>query len=196
MLYPFLCLLLAGYNKSLSSYWGSSVEPIFIIANILVAYFFFTTKNWKMPSIFLILVTAFNNILYPNIHNVFAICFFLVSFRALFNNKRYLLIKLLYLIGAFTMIINLLIGEIICILAIGLYHTFKLNKLNKLMNMKNLIIISDPGDEQPGQHIYSSDEMELFICTICKNNVYGITNNFNSVKLNVKYCDGCLFKIK
>jgi len=189
MLYPFLCLLLAGYNKSLSSYWGSSVEPIFIIANILVSYFFFITKNWKIPAIFLILVTAFNNILYPTIHNIFAICFFLGSFASLFNSKRYIVLKVLYLIGAIMMIIDLLVGEIICILAIGLYHTFKLNKLNKLITMKKSTVISNTKDK------IGSNKMESFTCTICDESIFGIANDPKPIKSDGECCDSCLFKV-
>jgi hypothetical protein len=138
MIYPFLCILLAGLNHSLSSYWSTSAEPIFIFSNIMVAYFFYQTQHWKIPAIFLILLTSFNNILYPDIHYVFAILFFIASFIALFNSKRYVWIKILYVIGSVFMIKSLLLGEIICIMAIGLYHTLILNKLHNLINMKNL----------------------------------------------------------
>jgi hypothetical protein len=47
-------------------------------------------------------------------------------------------IKILYVIGSVFMIKSLLLGEIICIMAIGLYHTLILNKLHNLINMKNL----------------------------------------------------------
>lgn len=189
MLYPFLCLLLAGYSKSLSSYWSTPVEPIFIIANLLVSYYFFETKNWKIPAVLLMLVTAFNNILYPDIHNIFAVCFFLASFISLFNSKRYIVIKLLYLAGAIIMTMDLLVGEIICIISIGLYHTFKLNKLNKLITMKKSAVISNTKDK------IDSNKMESFTCTICDESIFGIANDPEPVKLEGKCCTSCLFKI-
>ena len=47
--YPYLCLLIHGYEPSLSSYWQTPLQPVFILANIATAYYFLQMKNWEIP---------------------------------------------------------------------------------------------------------------------------------------------------
>ena len=133
MAYPFLCLLLVGYKKSISSYWGTDVEPIFILCNALTAYYFVQTKRWEIPGALLLLLTAFNIELFGQTHNIFATLFFLSSFIPLIKSKRYKWLLYIYIGGGVLMGISLLVGEIVCILVIGAYHMLILNKYKNLI---------------------------------------------------------------
>jgi len=77
LLYPFVLLSVEGELLSLSQYWNTSLQPLFIVANVMTAYFFFGIDNWRFSSFLLVMVTAFSVKLYPMIHNVVAVMFFL-----------------------------------------------------------------------------------------------------------------------
>lgn len=75
--------------KSLSTTWGTFLQPLFIITNVTTSYyFFFCAKKWVLPSIFLILLTAFSVNLFPELHNFIASLFFLSCLYPLYEYKR------------------------------------------------------------------------------------------------------------
>ena len=123
VMYPFILLSVEGELKSLSQYWNTPLQPLFIVANVMTAYIFLSIENWKIPSFLLVLVTAFSTILYPNTHNVLAVLFFISCLYPLFKSKRLKFYGYLYLISP---IIGLLFGllylEIYNILIICAYH--------------------------------------------------------------------------
>lgn len=88
-LYPFILISLEGEMVSISQYWNTSLQPLFITANVITGYFFFTLENWKLPSFLLILLTAFSVKLYPITHNVIAVAFFISCLIPLFRSKRF-----------------------------------------------------------------------------------------------------------
>ena len=122
-LYPFILLSVEGELKSLSQYWNTPLQPLFIVANIMTAYIFLSIENWKISSFLLVLVTAFSTKLYPNTHNVLAVLFFVSCLYPLFKSKRLKFYGYLYLISP---IIGLLFGllylEIYNILILCSYH--------------------------------------------------------------------------
>ena len=130
--YPYLCLLIHGYEPSLSSYWQTPLQPVFILANIATAYYFLQMKNWEIPGLLLILLTVFSVDLYGELHNVFAIAFFLTCLVPLWKTKRYVYIFYLYILGGIFMSFSLLIGEIICITGISLFHLLLLTKFKTI----------------------------------------------------------------
>ena len=40
VIYPFILLSVEGELKSLSQYWNTSLQPLFIVANVMTAYIF------------------------------------------------------------------------------------------------------------------------------------------------------------
>ncbi len=134
--YPFFCVLIAGYKPSLSQYWNTTLQPIFILSNILTVYYFIQIKNWRIPAIFLFLLTIFSISFYGNLHNIFAICFFISAFIPLCKTKRFTYTFYIYLLGGCLIPFNLLVGEIIIISTIGLYHFLLLTKLKKIKKTK------------------------------------------------------------
>lgn len=134
LLYPFVLLSVEGELMSLSQYWNTSLQPLFIVANVMTAYFFFGIDNWRFSSFLLVLVTAFSVKLYPMIHNVVAIVFFLSCLYPLFKSKRFRFYSYLYLISPIVGLIGgILYLEIYSIIILCSYH------LHSIIYMINLI---------------------------------------------------------
>lgn len=138
---PFILLSICGELWSISSYWKTPLQPMFIIINAATSYFFFSTDKWLVPSIFLLLLTAFSTELYPTIHNVLAGLFFLSCTYPLLTLKRFHFFGFLYVMSIFVfMLSGMLWFEIYCVLILGSYHLTILiykNKLDKLREQSN-----------------------------------------------------------
>jgi hypothetical protein len=120
---PFILLSICGELWSISSYWRTPLQPMFIIINAATSYFFFSTDKWLVPSIFLLLLTAFSLDLYPTTHNVFAGLFFLSCNYPLLTLKRFKFFGVLYLMSIFVLLsAGMLWFEIYCVLILGSYH--------------------------------------------------------------------------
>lgn len=122
MLAPFLYLGFHGYELSVSTYWNSEWRPLYIISNAATSYFLFSLSNWKIPATFLMLLTAFAVDQYMFMHNFFAGCFFVFSFFCLLFSKRFKWYWKIYIVCSFIALINLLLGEILVIELIAMYH--------------------------------------------------------------------------
>jgi hypothetical protein len=120
---PFILMSICGELWSISSYWRTPLQPMFIIINAATSYFFFSTDKWLVPSIFLLLLTAFSIDLYPTTHNVFAGLFFLSCNYPLLTLKRFQFFGVLYLMSIFVLLsAGMLWFEIYCVLILGSYH--------------------------------------------------------------------------
>jgi hypothetical protein len=122
LVHPFI-LLSYGELPSMSSYWETPLQPLFIFVNATTSYFLFSINKWKLPSLFLLLLTAFSVSLYPQLHNVFAILFFITCLYPLIKTKRFKYYPILY---SLSIIVGLLYGilwlEIYCVLILTIYH--------------------------------------------------------------------------
>lgn len=138
VLYPFFCMINSGIKPSLSEYWNTGAQPIFIFGNIITAHYFVQFPKWALSGVLLLVVTAISTQMYPNMHNITAIFFFTSAFIPLIKSKRFKFLIPIYLLGAFIMFLknhyvhSLLIGEIICILTIGTHHLLLLQKLKSI----------------------------------------------------------------
>ena len=131
VMYPFILLSVEGELKSLSQYWNTPLQPLFIVANIMTAYIFLSIENWKISSFLLVLVTAFSTKLYPNTHNVLAVLFFVSCLYPLFKSKRLKFYGYLYLASP---IVGLLFG----LLYFEIYNILILCKKLIILNKSNL----------------------------------------------------------
>jgi hypothetical protein len=123
MIQPFILLSICGELWSISNYWRTPLQPLFIIMNAATSYFFFTTDKWLIPSIFLLLLTAFSIDLFPIVHNVFAGIFFLSCISPLMSLKKFSHFGYLYLISILVFLFfGMLWFEIYCVLILGSYH--------------------------------------------------------------------------
>ena len=134
---------ICGELWSLSSYWRTPLQPMFIIINAATSYFFFSTDKWLIPSIFLLLLTAFSLDLYPTTHNVFAGLFFLSCAYPLLTLKRFQFFGILYFMSIFVLLYSgMLWFEIYCVLILGSYH------LTILIYRKNLDVLREKSNHK------------------------------------------------
>lgn len=119
---PIILVVCHGPLYSLSQYWSTPYQPLFILSNAITAYFFFSTPNWRIPSFFLILLTAFSLEWYSNIHDILALCFFITCAHSLYNANRLNHYYVLFILALCIMPFSLLYGEILAILLLCGYH--------------------------------------------------------------------------
>lgn len=123
-----------GPMPSLSKYWETAWQPLFILSNAVTSYFFFSLPKWKLPAVFLMLLTVFSVSMYPMLHNLFAIIFFIFTFRNLWNSKRYQFFCFMHGIGIIIMPFSFLWGEVVSIIALCIYHLLMLIQLQRILN--------------------------------------------------------------
>ena len=137
LLTPLVFFLTQGYLPSLSSYWKTPMQPLFIIANASTSYFLFASHSyWKVPAVFLLLLTAFSVQDFLVVHNVMAILFFISALIPLYLSNHFKKIFWVYLLSVFLMPISLTIGESMLIITLCTYHLLMLNKIYKLQSKK------------------------------------------------------------
>lgn len=119
---PFILLYFFGEQRSISQYWVTAGQPLFIITNAMTSYFLFSTNSWNLPALSLLLLTAFSVEFAPTAHNVFAGAFFVTCFIPIIKSRRYWWYIVPYILGGAVAVINLLYGEIIAVLSICAYH--------------------------------------------------------------------------
>lgn len=120
---PFILIGTQGWLWSISSYWNTPMQPLFIFVNAGTSYYFFNNEKWQVPGIFLLLLTAFSVEQYKLIHNIFAAGFFLSCLYPMLHLKRFRILGFLYLlcIPLFPFI-GMLFFEIYCVVIVGIYH--------------------------------------------------------------------------
>ena len=119
---PFICLLLVGYRSSLSQYWNTPMQPLFVFANAATSYYLITINNWKTSSVMLILLTAFSVEYYNIIHNIFAIVFFIVTIIPLWKANHFKFCFWIYLTSLIALPFSILYAEIIAIFSMCIFH--------------------------------------------------------------------------
>tara|TARA_R110002110_G_scaffold192729_3_gene401105 strand:+ start:26653 stop:27135 length:483 start_codon:yes stop_codon:yes gene_type:complete len=136
ILQPFIILITLGPLQSISSSWVTPLQPLFIITNALTSYFLFELPKWRIPAFCLLTLTAFSFDVYPLLHNILAVLFFIFVIRGIYSIKKFRHYLPIYL---FSVVIGFLYGifwfEVWSICVIGLYHLnllyyikFSLNK--------------------------------------------------------------------
>jgi hypothetical protein len=120
---PFLIHFTVGPIDSISKSWNTDMQPVFILTNAMVSYFFFGTKHWQIPGISLLLLTALSINYYPSLHNAAAAVFFISSAIGLLSLRKFRYYLWIYLasvpVGLFT---NLYWFETFAILVLCVYH--------------------------------------------------------------------------
>lgn len=122
VLQPFIIYLCYGDLKSLSQIWTTPLQPMFIIINALVSFFFFKLEKWRIPAILLLLLTAFPVSNFFILHNVLAVSFFIFSGVSLWSVKRFRLYLLVYLISGLFLLDSLFWAETWGIITLVFYH--------------------------------------------------------------------------
>jgi hypothetical protein len=139
MLSPFIYMTFSGHQFSISSYWETSMQPLFIFVNASTSYYLFSIKNWWIPAFLLMLLTSFSVTNFFIVHNIFAIAFFFFCGISILKSK----IKI-YIFPYLMSLIPLLFGsliwaEIMGILTICLFHFHRYIKFNIINSARNKI---------------------------------------------------------
>ena len=134
---PFIYILVCGQKISLSSYWETEMQPMFIFVNASTSYYLFSIKNWWIPSFLLMMITAFSVTQFFWTHNIFAIAFFIFSGVSLVRSKiKWYIFP--YLCSVIPLIFgNILWSEIIGILTICVFHLNRYIKYNNIQTNRN-----------------------------------------------------------
>ena len=85
---PFFYINIVGKLPSISSYWETQMQPLFIIINASTSYFLFSIKRWRISAILLLFLTAFSVESFVSLHNIFSIAFFLFNLYPIYLNKK------------------------------------------------------------------------------------------------------------
>lgn len=123
ILQPFFLILTQGVKESISSYWESPLQPLFIFVNATTSYYLLSTPKWRTASLFLLLLTAFSVSQFKIIHNIFAGCFFLSCLISLLSVKRFFYYGILYILSIpLLFLFNFIWFEIYAMIIIVSYH--------------------------------------------------------------------------
>lgn len=133
-IYPFICILSYGYLPSISSYWNTDLQPLFIITNSATSYYLYSITNWKMSALILLLLTSFSFTLFPNVHNILAIVFFIVNMYPLIKTNHCMRCIWVYLMALVVLPFSMTFAEIIAIDSLCIYHLLLLVKVVRLSN--------------------------------------------------------------
>ena len=122
VLQPFIIYFCYGDMHSISQVWGTTLQPMFIIVNALVSFFFFKLEKWKIPALLILLLTAFPVTDYFILHNIIAVSFFIFSGISLWSIKRFRLYILVYLVSGIFLFDGLFWVETWAIITLVFYH--------------------------------------------------------------------------
>ena len=136
---PFICFYSEGYMKSISSYWTTDMQPLFIISNCATAYYLLSFKNWRPSGTLLILLTAFSVEYYPVTHTSIAIFFFIITIYPLYMANRFRFCFYFYCLALPALLINMFIAEVIGVTALCTFHFLSLLESYKINRKRNII---------------------------------------------------------
>jgi hypothetical protein len=129
---PFICILSEGVLGSLSKYWTTELQPLFIVANATTSYYLYSMKQWRLSALMLLLLTAFSVDLFKVTHDILAILFFLLNIRPLRVTNHFKWVLFLYLSSLILLPFGMLWAEIVAIDALCIYHFLLLNRVYKI----------------------------------------------------------------
>jgi hypothetical protein len=133
---PFVYINIVGKLPSISSYWETQMQPLFIIVNASTSYFLFSIKRWKISAMLLLFLTAFSVESFITLHNIFAISFFLFNVYPIYLNKKIRWILIPYISSIFFLIDSILYAEIFAITSLCLGHLYLLIRYMLLENKR------------------------------------------------------------
>ena len=122
VLQPFIIYILYGDNFAISNSWITPLQPLFIITNALVSFFFYKLDKWKIPAILLLLLTAFSVENHFVLHNILSVMFFIFSGISLLNLKKFRYYFLIFLMSLFFLYFGLFWAETWAIITLVFYH--------------------------------------------------------------------------
>ena len=126
-----------GYLPSISTYWKTEAQPLFIMANAITSYYLFSVQGWRISSFMLLFLTAFSVELFPKSHNIMAIAFFIMNIIPLWKSTRYRYMLIPYVGSLAILPFSITIAEMFAIDTLCIYHGLRLNAAITLKNKRN-----------------------------------------------------------
>ena len=137
---PIIFWISGADKNSFSLYWGTIAEPWFILTVASCSFYMFQSKNWKMPAVFALLLTAFNAYQWATIHNVTAVLFFITCFVSILNGtKKLRFYAVLYLVSVIGFLWSCFLVEVLMTYVLIAYHLHLYmleQKVNKIEYLK------------------------------------------------------------
>ena len=131
LLFPLTIIYFFGVNfKSFSKCYGTFLEPLFYITNAVTSHLFFGLKHWKLPALFLMLLTVFSTDIYSDMHNLFAVAFFISVIYSLLEFKKLRCFVYLYCSSVLVTYFGLFWFEMWATYVICFYHLYLLKYQN------------------------------------------------------------------
>lgn len=135
---PFIYIGVIGELPSISSYWSTFMQPMFIVVNASTSYFLFSINKWRISSSLLLLLTAFSYEQYYIAHHIFAIAFFLYNLYPIYLNRRMRIAIIPYCLSGLLLFHSILYAEILAILVLCYIHMYTLIKYYKIENERKI----------------------------------------------------------
>jgi len=129
-----------GPLPSISEYFATPAQPLFLLINAATSFYFVTTKNWKIPGILLLALSCVSLEFYPTAHTILAALFFLWSVAATISGKRYRFLAIGMILSGFGLFHSIFLAEVLAIFFICMYHSLILYDLYELYKKRNNII--------------------------------------------------------
>mgnify|MGYP001191167695 FL=1 len=132
--------LVFGCEGSYSQYY-KNIPVLFtiIFSTLSVGLFIHSNGEWRLPAIFLIILSVCDMYRFPVIHYGAAILFFTLSTYAMWNDKRVSGFGKISLVLYFLFFIDLLIFELVQVLIICIFHLIYVIKMFNI-KLEKLII--------------------------------------------------------
>lgn len=126
----FIYPLSFGWEGSYSRYYSFSPLLFTILfSSLAIGLLVHSNKEWRLPAIFLIILSVFNMYDYPILHYGSAIFFFTTSTYAMWNDKRVSNFGKISLLGYPLIMFGLMTFEIFQIVILSLFHLLYILKL-------------------------------------------------------------------
>jgi hypothetical protein len=119
---PFVMLHYFPGSTSISMFWKTDFQPLFIFTNAATSYFLFSTEKWRLSAFFLLMLTAFSVEKFTDFHNFLALAFFLSNLYPLRIEKRFKLYFYFYAATLPIFLKSFLWGEIAAVIILCCYH--------------------------------------------------------------------------
>ncbi len=131
MIYPLVMWWWIGPQSSISMYFLTQAQFLFLLFNAGTSFYFTNTKNWVIPGVLLLLLSCFSVQYFTWIHNIFAILFFVFSLISIFRSKRYKIMGLGVILSLFGLFHSVFLTEYIAVVFISIFHILILRDLFK-----------------------------------------------------------------
>ena len=132
LIYPLIMLLWVGPQPSISAYFETPAQVLFLLVNAGTSFYFVNTKGWVIPGVLLLFLSCFSLEYYVLLHNICAISFFSISTVTIARSKRYSYLFIPILLSGLGLLHSIFLAEYLSIIFLCLYHGLILYDIYKI----------------------------------------------------------------